>query len=297
MNVVGNKKQFQQYLFEFIVLFGSIYIAFELEEWDENQDFTDREEAYLASLHQDLRKDLNQLNRRVYEYDEKIQGAYNVLQLLDSDYKNSRPSIVDEYKSHLQYHFNYNPVNNTLVTLRTSGDLKLVKNHKFKILLSELDKSYAVTLNQGEIFNHYIEGNEWSGFFINNFDVQDLTIFRQNPNLTILFKNKVRHYITLIESYYFHMQGTLNKIEEVKIALEAEMKRRELSYDPGNKSNDEPVNDIAEDSLSDDLDELLEELDGTGEEQATSNQPQSTEEATEEDLLDDLLEDLDEEGI
>ena len=259
MTILGEKKmKVWSYLFEFIVLFGSIYIAFELEEWDENQDFTDREIAYLASMYQDLSKDLNQLNRRVIEYDEKIQSADRVLELLEQPYELIQEEVSNELNKHLFTHFNYNPVNNTVTTLKTSGDLKLLKNHDFKILLSELDKSHVSTLNQGDIFNNYIEGDEWSGFFINNFNIQNFESISKNPDFSILFRNRLRHYIALVESYYFHMQGSLKKTEEVKLALEEEMSRRNISADfsSGINSEDEDTG-IGYDEVDDLLDEMI----------------------------------------
>jgi len=263
MTILGNKKlKFLSYLFEFIVLFASIYIAFELEEWDEAQDFTNREEAYLASMHQDLSKDLNQLNRRVFEYDEKIQSAYKVLELLESPYKDNRTKILKEFKAHLFSHFNYNPVNNTLETLRSSGDLKLIKNHGFKILLSELDKSYVSTIHQGSIFNDYIEGIEWSGFFINNFDTKDFKVFSNNTNFSTLFRNRVRHYIALVENYYFQLQGSLKKTEEVKAALETEMTRRRLSFNPGTEGgSDKDIEESDLDNLTGEIEDLIDKID------------------------------------
>lgn len=261
MTILGNKKlKLLSYLFEFIVLFASIYIAFELEEWDEEQDFTSREVAYLASMHQDLSKDLNQLNRRIAEYDEKVQSAYRVLEYLENPYELNRIQILNEFRSHLFSHFNYNPINNTLETLRTSGDLKLVKNHSFKLLLSELDKSYVNTVHQGEIFNDYIEGVEWSGFFINNFDMKNFKVFSNNPNFSTLFRNRVRHYIALAENYYFQLQGSLKKTEEVKLALEKEMNERNLPFDPGNEAVYDQNNSEL-DNLRDELEGLIEEND------------------------------------
>lgn len=291
MTIIGsNKSKAVGYLLEFVILFASIYIAFQLEEWDEDQDFERREEAYLASMHQDLSKDMNQLNRRIQEYDEKILSAYKVLDLLYLPYETSRKEILEQFNTQLKYHFNYQPVNNTLETLRTSGDLKLVKNHGFKILLSELDKSYATTVSQGEIFNHYIEGREWSGFLINNFDIENMVVFNANPNLSILFRNKVRNYITLIESYYFHMQGSLKKNEEVKYALEQEMSERELRFNPDARTNDEQFVNEAEDSLSYQIDDLLDDIELEDDEPAakeTSVTKDAVDEATD-DLLDEL---------
>lgn len=287
MTVIGkNKRKAFEYLFEFIVLFASIYIAFELEEWDEEADFTDREVAYLASMHQDLSKDFNQLNRRIIEYDEKINSAQSVLELLDKPYASVQADIMYEFNNFLLSHYNYNPINNTIETLKTSGDLKLVKNHGFKILLSELDKSYVSTVHQGEIFNDYIEGMEWSGFFINNFDMKSFEVFEDKENFAILFRNRVRHYISLVNNYYFQMQGCLKKTEEVKLALEMEMKRRKIGYTDEDiiltSESNQDLND-----LSDEMDAFLESTDSskaqTTEQESTSNIDKETD-----DLLDEL---------
>lgn len=287
MTVIGkNKRKFFEYFFEFIVLFASIYIAFELEEWDEDADFTDREVAYLASMHQDLSKDFNQLNRRITEYDEKINSAYNVLELLEKPYGNVRADVLSEFKLHLFSHFNYNPINNTIETLKTSGDLKLVKNHGFKILLSELDKSYVSTVHQGEIFNDYIEGMEWSGFFINNFDMNDFRVFEDRKNFSILFRNRVRHYISLVENYYFHMQGSLRKTEEVKLALELEMSRRKIQYTPAEivQTNE---TDQEWDDLNEEMDAFLESTDSS-KTPSTREESSSNIDAETDELLDEL---------
>ena len=287
MTVIGNnKRKAFEYFFEFIVLFASIYIAFELEEWDEDSDFTDREIAYLASMHQDLSKDFNQLNRRIIEYDEKINSAYNVLELLEQPYASVRADIQQEFKLHLFSHFNYNPINNTIETLKTSGDLKLVKNHGFKILLSELDKSYVSTVHQGEIFNDYIEGMEWSGFFINHFDMSSFQVFDDQGNFSILFRNRVRHYISLVENYYFHMQGSLKKTEEVKLALEREMSRRNIQYIPA-EIVQTSTSEKEWDDLNDEMDAFLDASDSS-ETPSKEKESGSNIDAETDDLLDEL---------
>ncbi len=279
MTIFGNKKQkILSYLFEFIVLFLSIYFAFELEERDEAQDFTDREVAYLASMHQDLTKDINQLNRRIVEYDEKINSAYRVLEMLKDSFNRNQKEISREFRSNLFNHFNYNLNNSTLETLMNGGDLKLIKNHEFKILLSELSKSYITTEHQWEKFNDYTEGLEWSGFFINNFDMSSFEVFSSNPNFSILLQNRISHFITLIERYFFQLQGTLKKTEEVKNKLEIEMREREISF-----TSDDVINKGSEETL-DELDNLLDGIEKDPEEEIIDEQ------------TDDLLEEIEEMG-
>ncbi len=287
MTIFGNKKlKILSYLLEFIVLFLSIYFAFELEERDEAQDFTDREVAYLASMHQDLTKDINQLNRRIVEYDEKINSAYKVLELLDESFDNNQYEISEEFKSNLFSHFNYNLNNSTLETLMNGGDLKLIKNHEFKILLSELGKSYNTTEHQWEKFNDYTEGLEWSGFFINNFNMKTFEVFSKDPNFTILLRNRVSHFIALIERYFFQLQGTLKKTEEVKHSLEKEMTSRNLSFAP-----DESISNADEETI-DELDDLLDGIDDEGD-PSSSDETDSDEsnldiDAQTDDLLDEI---------
>ncbi|MEL7147387.1 MAG: hypothetical protein AAFO69_13520, partial [Bacteroidota bacterium] len=200
-------------------------------------------------------------------------------------------SSSEELKSNLFDHFNYNPINNTLETLKTSGDLKLVKNLNFKILLSELDKSYASTIRQGEVFNDYIEGMEWSGFFINNFDTENFQVLEQRPAFTTLFKNRVRHYISLVESYYFHMQGSYKKSEEVKIALEAEMRKRNFSFQQEEAANNQ-INESDLKELDNEIDDLLEELDGDKSPTKESKDEESPSDIDIDKETEDLLEEL-----
>ena len=284
MTVFGNKKlKVSSYLFEFIVLFLSIYFAFELEERDEAQDFTDREVAYLASMHQDLTKDINQLNRRIVEYDEKINSAYKVLELIEDSFYRNKDQISKEFKSNLFSHFNYNLNNSTLETLMNGGDLKLIKNHEFKILLSELGKSYNTTEHQWEKFNDYTEGLEWSGFFINNFNMKTFETFSTDPNFTILLQNRISHFIALIERYFFQLQGTLKKTEEVKSSLESEMTSRNISFlsvHGTNKGNQETI---------DELDDLLDDIESKPEDsQIQEEEDDLTIDQNTDDLLDEI---------
>lgn len=295
MTIFGKKKsKILPYLYEFIVLFLSIYIAFQLEEWDEAGDFTDREVAYLASLHQDLTKDINQLNRRIVEYDEKINSTHRVLEMLEGSYDLNKTAIANEFQSHLISHFNYNLNNSTLETLKNSGDLKLIKNHEFKILLSELGKSYTSTEHQWEKFNDYTEGLEWTGFFINHFDIGTFVALDHNPNFAILLQNRLRHFVFLIERYFFQLQGTLKKTEEVKSSLEDEMTKRSLYF-----GEEKPDDESNLENLNDELDDFLDGIGGDEQEDESKKEDKSETESNEEDSdnidekTDDLLDELD----
>ena len=163
------------------------------------------------------------------------------------------------------------------------GDLKLIKNHEFKILLSELGKSYNTTEHQWEKFNDYTEGLEWSGFFINNFNMKTFETFSTDPNFTILLQNRISHFIALIERYFFQLQGTLKKTEEVKSSLESEMTSRNISILSGhgtNKDNQETI---------DELDDLLDDIESKPEDsQIQEEEDDLTIDQNTDDLLDEI---------
>jgi hypothetical protein len=68
----------------------------------------------------------------------------------------------------------------------------------------------------------------WAGFLIDHFNYQTYTTNLSEDHLRLELYNRVKRYNKLIESYYYDMQGTLLKIEEVRLAIEKEMKLKEI---------------------------------------------------------------------
>lgn len=228
--ILSGDRKWSSYLFEFIIVFASLYLTFELENYGEYQNNREKEKLYLASLERDLDKDVNQLNRRIVDYDDKIEKAYQLLEKIEGGFQRNSDSITYFYRQALQYNFLYNPINNTFESLKSSGDLKLVINPKFKILLSELDKSYKATLASGHTYEGFINSDQWIGFLSLNFDQTQgqLTPLGTSAYVSIRFHNLISHVIKLLEEYQYSVQGTLKKTLEVQTVLKEEMTRRSI---------------------------------------------------------------------
>ncbi len=229
--ISGNyKEKLIGYTVEFVIIFVSLFLTFELENYGENQNNREKEELYLASLEKDLDKDINQLNRRIQDYDTKIDRVYSLLDLLGERFDSRRDSIRLLYGQSLQYNFLYKPVNNTFESLKSSGDLKLIINPTFKILLSELDKSYKATIASGQAYEDFVNGPLWIGFLTKNFvnGSDGIQIEFADPRGAQEFFNLTAHALKLIEEYQYSVQGTLKKALEVQGVLEAEMLTREI---------------------------------------------------------------------
>ena len=228
-NTHSVKSKVLSYSIEFLIIFISLFLTFELENYGEDQNNRQKEELYLASLEKDLEKDINQLNRRIQDYDNKIEAGYSLLDQLVGPNLNV-DSIAYFYGQALQYNFQYNPVNNTFESLKSSGDLKLLINPTLKILLSELDKSYKSTLTTGVSYSDFVNGILWIGFLSEHSDSRYGSVaFQLQGNAEAReFYNLTSHAIKLLEEYQYSIQGTLKKALEVQGAIKEEMQRRAI---------------------------------------------------------------------
>lgn len=241
----GVKKNWPQYVFEFVIIFASLYLTFEVDDYGEYLNNREKEEVYLLSLHEDFLRDINQLERRIDDYKKKIDQA-DRLKYYFINYENHQDSIKNIYENYVSYNFLYNPVNNTFESLKAGGDMKLISSDKFKILLSELDKSYKSTVNAGETLVSLTESETWQGLFVNAIDARTFKLISEDPKAETKLSNLVYLYKRYCTSYYFFLQGTLEKTKETLEVLEVEMKQREVGKDVLNTHTEINLNHIEE---------------------------------------------------
>ncbi len=244
---------------ETIGIIASILVAFAIENWDEDQRKIEKEEIYLVSLHSDMIKDQNQLTRRIKDYEIKLSTTVELMENLSGEQEIDQQGIIKTIEDRLAYLFAYVPSNNTYKALESSGDIKFISNAELKILLFELDKSFQTNQQKGDLFMNYTNSLMWAGFLIDHFNYQNYTTNLTEENLRLELYNRVKRYNKLIESYYYDMQGTLLKIEEVRHALEKEIEVKDIETDIVIEEinvNDEAEKTAEEEELEDLLDEL-----------------------------------------
>lgn len=254
-----NLARISRFLLEAIGIVASILVAFAIENWDEDQRKVEKEEIYLKGLHSDMKKDHNQLTRRIKDYEIKLGITMGLLESLNDSAEIDQALIIKTIEKELAYLFAYVPSNNTYQALESSGDIKFITNSELKILLFELDKSFQTNKQKGDLFMSYTNSQMWAGFLIDHFNYQNYTTNLEECNLRLELYNRVKRYNRLIEAYYYDMQGTLIKIEEVRVAIEAEMKKKEI--EPSVKIEELNVTTNTDNESSEEnFDELLDEL-------------------------------------
>jgi hypothetical protein len=220
------------YFFKFIIIFSSIFLTFELDDYGEYLNEREKEDIYLLSLYNDFEKDINQLDRRIEKQAEKLAQLTKMTSYLNQ-YEKYRDSIQLFYHNCLNYTFLYNPVNSTFESLKSSGDIKLISNENIKILLSELDKQYSTTLHAGASITNLTEGNVWTDFFVSSIDTKTFNKLSDNPDLVPKFQSLLTLYIKYSSSYFFVLQGTLEKTKEAKEVLQDELHQRDILIELG----------------------------------------------------------------
>jgi Family of unknown function (DUF6090) len=215
---------------EFIGVFLSIVLAFGLQNWSEDEKDREKESLYLKNLHDDLVVDYNSLERRVLEYDRKLKSTKKILQLLSSSDKSAIDSTLSIVNKELTYNSFYTPHNHTYESLKYNGDLQLITNSDFKILLSELDISYQTTKTHGIFFLEYTNSPIWSGFLLDHFNLMQGTNQAENERFRSLFFNRIIRLHNFMENYFYSMEGTLQKIDQVKTEVEREMENQDIKF-------------------------------------------------------------------
>jgi hypothetical protein len=224
-----HKKLSIDHAIEFMGVFLSIILAFWLQNWSENIKNQDKEVIYLKNLHDDLLVDYNGLERRIFEYDQKLKSTERIIQLLSSFKENSDSALYLVNKD-LTYNYFYTPHNHTYESLKYNGDLHLIANSDFKILLSELDISYQRTTTHGNFFLEYTNSPMWSGFLLDHINFVQKTDLKENKKFRTLFFNRTIRLHKFIENYFYSMQGTLQKIDQVKAEVEKEMETNDIEF-------------------------------------------------------------------
>jgi len=214
-----------------IGIIASILLAFAIENWDEDQRKIEKEEIYLISLHSDMIKDQNQLTRRIKDYEIKLSTTVELIGNLSGEEKIDQAQLIRTIEERLAYLFAYVPSNNTYKALESSGDIKFITNASLKILLFELDKSFQTNQQKGDLFMSYTNSLMWAGYLIDHFNYQKYSTNLTEEKLRLELYNRVKRYNKLIEAYYYDMQGTILKLEEVRLALEQEIEAKEIETD------------------------------------------------------------------
>jgi hypothetical protein len=141
-----------------MLLVVGIYIALWMENKVQDWENNEKQQDYLESLSLDLQADIDFLKSIKARQEVKVKVLENGIQTLLSE--NDRAShefqeiAINMARSVNNYYF-FEPQKFTFLSMRESGDFKLIKNNKIKTKLLELHQNYDFL---DTLQNNYLQG-------------------------------------------------------------------------------------------------------------------------------------------
>ncbi|TDF35101.1 hypothetical protein EYS14_22255 [Alteromonadaceae bacterium M269] len=133
------------FLFDFMLLVIGIYLALWMENKVQDWENNDKQRDYLNRLSLDLQADIDYLKNIKKRQETKITTIEKGIQLIVSGADKTDPAFeemaVNMAQSVNNYYF-FEPQKFTFLSMRESGDFKLIKDNEIKTKLLELHRQY-----------------------------------------------------------------------------------------------------------------------------------------------------------
>jgi hypothetical protein len=250
-------KKIRWFFAEFFVVVSGVLVAFILNSWWMNIKEHDREKAYLRQIYQDLSVTMGYVEKAQSEERKRVYGGSQFIRSFHSD-----TLIADS--TYIQWTFSlmsFNPgekVSTTLSSLMTTGDIQLVGNDSLRNGLvnttEKLDEYYKRSTIVGydwllPNFKTLAKLVEADRMILSTFDKESIKVASADslsiaPNPGIFEKPEPLNWAQITgdktfrhELFYAYIghqnmlrahNEMMEKLEELELALSAELKDREL---------------------------------------------------------------------
>ena len=124
----AHKKKWNEYLLEFFMLFFAVTLGFFAENIREHYVEKEREVKYLKNIHQDLKKDLEEIDTTIYYIDMKQTMADSLFEKIKSNKIMENLSDFYYYNKSLGLRHLFENATNGFTQLNNSGGLRLIEN-------------------------------------------------------------------------------------------------------------------------------------------------------------------------
>ncbi|WP_290612014.1 hypothetical protein [Arsukibacterium sp. UBA3155] len=211
---------------ELAILAFGIYLALwmenEVQTWKDHR----KESEYISLIAADLRTDQKELAIILSRIEQKLQTLEtHLLAFSDPRYTTdpefAAATALSGSDAVNNYHF-FSPQDFTLLSLRESGDFKLIRNQEIKSQLLAVHKSYDI-LNR--LQQNYLQGldEEFIPLWIRSVDVMNSTL--QDPQMPhlVLFKNMMVFAMSETTQRKQFIERTLTRIEKLQAELSREL--------------------------------------------------------------------------
>jgi len=124
-----SRKKWTHYFWEFLMLFLAVFCGFLAEYQLEHKIEQDREEQYMRSMVEDLRSDTLMLENNITLRQSRLMMIDSLVVMLNSQDRNKNGNDIYFYARSISPPANIFPNDGTIQQLKSSGNLRLIRNN------------------------------------------------------------------------------------------------------------------------------------------------------------------------
>ncbi|MEJ7675977.1 MAG: hypothetical protein WKF59_25580 [Chitinophagaceae bacterium] len=143
---VTHKKKWTEYLLEFFMLFLAVFLGFLAEYQLEHVIEHQREKEYMRSMIEDLKSDSTMLENNAEQRQSRIKMIDSLVVLISSSNLNEKGNDVYFFGRSISPPTNIFPNDRTIQQLKSSGNLRLIKNKDISNSIMAYDQKMRQTL-------------------------------------------------------------------------------------------------------------------------------------------------------
>ncbi len=170
MESIKARQKTLEYFIEFVLVIVGISIAFWLSELAEEKKKDKLEVQYLKDILEDLQADVELIDYLTLLNQSKTTELERGVRMFQQDRRKINPDSVPQYTQIMGNLNLFSPNNFTYITLKQSGDFKIIKNHDIRKRMVQLYSSYESIEFEQVNLTQALDDHFYSEYF-NNYDM------------------------------------------------------------------------------------------------------------------------------
>lgn len=210
-------KNLKYYLFEFLVVFIGIMMAFGLNSWWQGVKGGNLEKKYLIGLKSDTDKNITALTGLIEIADDNYNAIQKIVGMISkNDYK---VDTIIHYSVRMVYLFEFTPNSIIFETLKASGNLEIISDYDLRNKIVEVYNHYSRIEKFDDMYRKYID-DYVIPFMWKNIDMISGKPLNTNFVKQVEFKNVLTGYLLMLTQQLDGYKKGLGKSKELKEILE-----------------------------------------------------------------------------
>lgn len=220
MNYQG-RLPWARYAIEFAILFLGVFLAFLSDGYREYLQEREHERAYLEAMSCELNDEINNVSHVLSSMQTKRTHMDRFLQLT-KDPRTPSDSL-ERYLPSFIYNFLYvNTPSSAYESMKSSGDLRLIKDKALQFKLVQLDKSRSLVNGQSAIMREFQSGDTYQALIGGVFDFEsmrstDIRRLRERETISRLRQCRIElnSYVEAMEHHRYQLMAMRTRLDAV----------------------------------------------------------------------------------